>query len=113
MPPGALPDPTPTVDHYVDLVMNMYRATPGTTGRSRPPDRRFAADLQARLVPLPIVEHALLLAAARRGVRPRGVAPLPPARSLAYFLPVIEELLAEPLDPSYVTYLRTVLHRLS
>jgi hypothetical protein len=110
MPPVALPDPP--ADHYVDHVLTLYRATPGTTGRARPADRRLAADLQTRRVPLLFVEHALLLAAARRSVRPRGAPPLPPARSLHYFLPVIEELLAQPLDPDYVTYLRATLHRL-
>jgi len=110
MPPADLPDPTS--DRYVDRVLSLYRATPGTTGRARPADRRLAADLQARRVPLSLVEHALLLAVARRSVRPPDAAPLPPARSLHYFLPVIEELLARPLDPAFVTYLRATLHRL-
>ena len=110
MPPAALLDPT--ADHYVDRVLCLYRATPGTTGRSRPADRRLAANLQARGVPLALVEHALLLAAVRRNVRAPGATPLHPARSLHYFLPVIEELLAQPLDPAFATYLRATLHRL-
>jgi hypothetical protein len=31
--------------------------------------------------------------------------PLPPIRSLASFVPVIEELLLDPPDPGYFTYL--------
>ena len=33
--------------------------------------------------------------------------PLGPIRSLHYFLPVIEELLATPVPQAYVTYLRS------
>jgi hypothetical protein len=109
MLPAALPEPSP--DRYVDHVLHLYRLTPGTTGRSRPADRRLALDLRARGVSLSLVEHALLLAAVRRTVRPLDATPLPHVRSLFYFMPIIEELLVEPLDPRYVSYLRDKLHR--
>ena len=67
--------------------------TPGTTGTVRRPDRLLAAQLHQRGVPLAAVENALVLAAARRLIRPADAPPLGTIRSLAYFLPVIEEVL--------------------
>ena len=52
-----------------------------------------------------VVEAALLLAAVRRTFRPEGAAVLSPIRGLHYFLPVIDELLAQPPVPGYVEYL--------
>jgi hypothetical protein len=46
---------------------------------------------------LHLVESAMLLASLRRLVRPSDLPPLPPIRSLAYFQPVIEELLVHPM----------------
>lgn len=106
----ALPDPSR--DHYVDYVLRLFRKTPGASGRTRPADRRLAENLSARGVPLSVVENALLLATARRRLRPPDAAPLQPARSLHYFLPLIEELRVRPLDPGYVNYLRRKLHQL-
>ena len=47
----------------------------------------------------------------RRLLRPQDLPPLSPVRSLAYFLPVIEELLANPAPDSYLEYLRSKLRR--
>jgi hypothetical protein len=76
---------------YVRRLLEAYRATPGTAGVVRRPDRLFAAQLHERSVPLETVENALTLAAARRSARPADAPPLGTIRSLAYFSPVIEE----------------------
>lgn len=78
---------------------------PGTTGVVRRNDRMLAATLYDRGVPLPAVENALTLAAARRIVRPPGAPPLQPVRSLHYLMPVIDEVLAVRLSPDYYRYL--------
>jgi hypothetical protein len=52
------------------------------------------------------VENALVLAAARRMIRPAGSLPLGTIRSLAYFLPVIEEVLSLNVSPGYFQHLR-------
>ena len=52
-----------------------------------------------------MVEVAFVLGSARRLARDRKRI-VPPIRCLAYFLPVIEEVLAEPPPPSYIQYLR-------
>ena len=74
--------------------------------RASVPDRRQARIWFDRHVPLEVVETALLLACLRRTVRPPDVPPLPRIRSLAYFQPVIEELLEDPAPSGYLQYLR-------
>ena len=75
-------------------------------GTVRRPDRLLAAQLHQRGVPLTAIENALVLAAARRLVRPTDSPPLGTIRSLAYFVPVIEEVLSLRVSPDYFQYLR-------
>jgi hypothetical protein len=98
--------PSPT-RLYVERILELYRRTPGTSGGVRRPDRRLASALYDRQVPLDLVAAALLVATARRTLRPRDAPPLRPIASLHYFLPVIDELADLPLDPAYLRYLRT------
>ena len=91
---------------YVRLVLDAYRATPGTTGVVRRHDRLFAEQLHERAVPLDAVLNALTLAAARRLARPDDAPPLGVIRSLAYFSPVIEEVLQLNPSPHYFEHLR-------
>jgi hypothetical protein len=79
----------------------------------RRPDRILAAQLHERGVPLTVLENALALAAVRRMIRPNGAAPLATVRSLAYFLPAIDEVLATDVDPSYYQHVRSKLQRLT
>jgi hypothetical protein len=60
-----------------------------------------------------VVENALVLAAARRLIRPDNAPPLGTVRSLAYFLPVIEEVLELRVSPDYFEYLRQKLQRIA
>lgn len=91
---------------YTQSVLDLYRRTPGTAGFARRADRRLAAALHDRQIPLHLVHAALLLAVARRDRRPYNAPPLPPIATLHYFLPIIDELLATPPDPDYILYLR-------
>ena len=97
---------------YVRLVLETYRSTPGTAGVVRRPDRLFATELFERGVPLETVANALTLAAARRLARPAGALPLGIVRSLAYFSPVIEEVLLLKTGPEYFQHLRNKLNRI-
>jgi len=60
-----------------------------------------------------VIENALVLAAARRLIRPADAPPLGAIRSLAYFLPVIEEVLELRVSPDYFQYLRHKLERIA
>ena len=88
---------------YLEAVLTTYNSLPGTPDRPSRQDRRLAHDLCHRGVPLSIVRTALLLAAARRTFR--SGPPLPPVRTLHYFLPAIDELIAQPPGPGYLEYL--------
>jgi hypothetical protein len=88
---------------YLEAVLATYSSLPGTPPRPSRRDRQLARELCRRCVPLRTVRGALLLATARRTLR--SAPPLPPVRTLHYFLSVIEEVLQQPLDPAYVEYL--------
>jgi len=108
-PPTHHDDVTLNQQEYVCRVLDWYRCTPGTLGRVRSHDRVVAAELYRRKIPPSVVESALILAAARRTLRAEDAPPLAPVRSLAYFLPVVEEVIVTPLAPDYVRYLRSKL----
>jgi hypothetical protein len=96
---------------YVCQVLAAYRKTPGTTGTVRRADRTLAAQLYQRGLSVKVIENALVLAATRRLIRPAAAPPLGTIRSLAYFLPVIEEVLLLRASPDYFDYLRHKLTR--
>lgn len=91
---------------FTRQVLGAYRKTPGTMGTVRRADRMLAAELYQRGVSLTVIENAMVLAATRRLVRPAGAPPLSAIRSLAYFLPVIEEVRELRVSPDYFRYLR-------
>lgn len=101
----------PAADVFVRRVLDAYRRTPATTGHIRPADRRLARELHARGVSVQTIDDAHLLASVRRFARPLPSGLPSTARSLAYFLPVVEELLAATIDDGYRRYLAGVLER--
>ena len=107
---------TPPIDSnpasYVTTVLALYLSLPETPIRTNAMDHRHARLLQQRDVPLRVIESAFLLASLRRLIRPKDLPPLSPIRSLAYFLPAIEELLADPSPENYLDYLRLKLSRI-
>jgi hypothetical protein len=92
---------------YRQTILDLYLRLPDTPRRLSRYDLRLVRQLWEREVPLRIVEAAFLLASARRAARRPEAMPLGPIRSLHYFLPLIEELLAQPVPESYVAYLRS------
>lgn len=97
---------TDSLTPYVSKVLTLYLELPETPLHTTLYDQKRAAELQLRGVHLDLIEAALLLGSLRRLLRPPGALPLSPIRSLAYFQPVIDELISSPLSDSYVEYLR-------
>ena len=94
---------------YLEAVLDRYLWLPGTPTRTSRNDRRLARALYERGVPLAVVQAALVLGAARRAFRSESAPPLPPIRTLHFFLPIVEELLDEPVDTGYPEYLENKL----
>ena len=100
-------------EEYIRRVLEAYRKTPGTMGTVRRPDRVLATQLFKRGVSVTVIENAFLLAATRRLMRPTDAPPLDAIRSLAYFLPVIDEVRELRVSPDYFQYLRHKLQRIA
>ena len=100
-------------EEYIRQVLEAYRKTPGTMGTVRRADRLLAAQLYQRGLAVSVIENAFVLAAARRLTRPADGPPLGTIRSLAYFLPVIEEVLELRVGPGYFQHVRRKLERIA
>jgi hypothetical protein len=97
---------------YIRQVLEAYRKTPGTMGTVRRADRMLAMQLYQRGVSADVIENAFVLAAMRRLTRPADAPPLGTIRSLAYFIPVIEEVRGLRITPDYFQYLRHKLQQI-
>jgi hypothetical protein len=89
---------------FVSRVLALYLGLPDVAAR-RPSrvDRNLAAALFHRGISFEQIEAAMLLAHLRRAGR---ATPLPPIRSLHYFIPILDEISADPLSPEWLDYLR-------
>jgi hypothetical protein len=97
---------------YVDAVVRNYVRLPGTPIRASRRDRLLAKALYNRGIPLPVVWAAFVIAAARWAIRSPQQRRLPEIRTLYYFVPAIDEILATSPDPGYVEYLASKLQSL-
>lgn len=91
---------------FVARVLTLYLSLPQTPQRTSRTDLQLAKHWHAQPLAWTAIESAMLLAVARRSLRAPSLPPLPPIRSLHYFVPLLEEVLATPLSPEYVHYLR-------
>ncbi len=92
---------------YLKRLLDQYCGLPHTAARRPSPyDRLLADKLFNRKISLEIIDTAFLLAIARRTLRGSQAPPLPPIRSLAYFLPLIDEVQRLTPDSAYLDYLR-------
>jgi hypothetical protein len=105
-PVSSLLQPESNPALYVSSVLTLYVDLPDTPLRASTQDQRHARGWFDRQVPLTVVETAFLLASLRRMTRPHDVPALGRIRSLAYFQPVVEELLQSPVPEGYLQYLR-------
>lgn len=98
-------------DIYVATILSLYIDLPDTPLRASFPDQVLVRRFHARGIPCALVETALLLGSLRRCLRPADAPALARIRSLAYFQPVVEELLQAPVPDHYHDYLRLKLRR--
>jgi hypothetical protein len=112
-PAGDILDPNSNPALYVSAVLILFVDLPDTPLRTSVADQRQARLWFDRGIPLEVLETALMLASLRRMSRPTCALPLPRIRSLAYFQPVVEELLENPAPAGYVQYLRLKLRSLA
>jgi hypothetical protein len=91
---------------YIETILKRYLGLPETPSQASPSDIRMACGLYQQRITIETVEAALLLASVRRLFRDPSLPLLPPIRSLNYFLPVINEVSANPLPEGYLHYLR-------
>jgi len=99
-------NPAEDLNEYGETVLKLYLQLPETPLKPSANDRQTAETLRARRIDLKAVESALFLGTVRRLSRSPDMPPLSPIRSLAYFLPVIEEILFNPVPDDYLEYLR-------
>ncbi len=100
-------------DLYIRRLLALYLGLPHTAARRpSPADRKLAAKLFEQNVPWHTVETALLLTLARRLNRDPKDPQLNLIRSLAYFLPTIDELAQYPHCDSYLRRLHDKLDHL-
>ena len=93
---------------YLRTLLARFCGLPAVAARRpSPADRRLASQWFDEGISLDLLEAAFLLATTRRAIRSPDLPPLSPIRSLAYFLPVLEELRLSPPDAGYLAYLRS------
>jgi hypothetical protein len=90
---------------YVNAVVANYVRLPGTPLRPSRRDRQLAGALHDRRVPLRVVWAAFVIAATRWALRGPQQRTLEAIRTLYYFLPAIDEVLATSPEQGYVQYL--------
>jgi len=110
--PMSLTTPKNSPDIYVLAVLGLYVELPDTPSRASPLDEAWARCFYQRDIPFDVVETALLLGSLRRHERSPNAPPLVGIRSLAYFQPIIDELLQAPVSESYRAALRLKMQRL-
>ena len=98
-------------DTYRQMLVDLYLRLPETPRRLSRFDLYLVRQLGERQIPLPVIETAFLLATVRRAASRPDALPLGPIRSLHYFLPVIDELLAHPVPESYPNFRSSELFR--
>src|SRR5438094_7891101 len=98
---------TDSLTPYVSKVLTLYLELPETLLHTTLYDQKRAAEFELRGVPLDLMEAAFLLGSLRRLFRPRGALPLSRIRSLAYFQPLIDDLILSPLSDDRGEYLPT------
>lgn len=98
-----------TRTQYRRQALRLYRLLPDTPSRCHRGDCTIVDRLYQDDVPLSLLETALLVGTARRVLRDPGLPKLGTIRSIAYFLPILQQLHESPPPDGYLDYLRHTL----
>ncbi len=98
---------------FTGSVIRIYLSLPETPQRAARIDWILANHLFDRKIGIATIQNALILGSVRRLARSPEMPTLGPIRSLNYFVPIIEELLEQPLPAGYGEYLQRKLNVLS
>ena len=99
-----------TRKQYRQNVLRLYRLLPDTPHQGHNRDRAIVDQLFDDDVPFSTVEAALLLGTARRACRDPELPRLDTIRSIAYFLPILQQISTTPPPAGYLDYLRRTLN---
>lgn len=98
-------------EEYTREVLKSYLGLEDTPDRARPADRSLARSFYERGISLAQIRTAVLVASGRRRDRPPEAPKLGRIRSLAYFVPVIEEFEGFEDIEGYLEYLESTAGR--
>ena len=108
----SLTTPENSPDVFVLAILELYSQLPDTPESASPADEACVRRFYQRRIPFGVIEAALLLGSLRRRSRPLDAPPLASIRSVAYFQPIVEELLHTSVSESYRATLRLKMQRL-
>ena len=91
---------------YVDRVRRLFAGASCVQGTFTPSDARLAAAWHARGIAIETVRRAWLLGCTRKSFSLIDRPSAAPIRSLRYFAPLLEEVLAEDFPPDYWAHLQ-------
>ena len=100
-------------DEYVAAVRDTFLAIGCGSGRFNASDKKTAAELEKRGVPLALVQDAILVGTGRKYISWLNNGSSEPIMSLRYFETIIAEIQEQPLPAGYTDYLRTTVKRLA
>ena len=110
-PPGEPAGEVSAERAYVERVRQLFGEAACVQGTFTPSDERLAAAWQARGIEFETVRRAWLLGCTRKSFSLLDRPSAAPIRSLRYFAPLLEEVLAESFPPDYWNHLQFNLGR--
>lgn len=110
-PAGRAADAVPAERAYVARIRQLLGEASCVQGAFTPADERLAADWYVRGIEFETVRHAWLLGCTRKSFSLLDRPSAEPIRSLRYFVPVLEEVLAGDFPPDYWSHLEFNLGR--
>ncbi len=103
---------SPEQKSYVDSVRQCFLSLGCGSGKFGAAEVAAAKDLHRRGIPLGVIQDVMLMGACRKYTSWFEGRALDPIRTLAYFEPLIAEILQQPFPPGYSAYLRKKVRQL-